>query len=116
MPRYADFGEAALRRRQGVLVCAAQREPLVLGSGEGARRSGALPAQRRDPRRIAVVEFGVGKCSIDLGNRSGPFRNLFFEFADAPPERGELAAFFRRRAAQIGAGGARFGGAAALRS
>ena len=103
-----------LRSRHGVFVFAAQRQPLVLGGGERAGGGGALLSEGRDLRRITVVELGVGQCRVDRGD---PFRqcgNCLIEFIDAPPERGEFAAFFRRGAAQIGAGGPRFGGAVAL--
>src|SRR5215831_7434198 len=50
-----------LRRPHGAFVFAHQRQPLVLGGGECVYGGGEFLAEDRDPRRIAVIELGVGQ-------------------------------------------------------
>src|SRR5215471_2523657 len=68
MVRRRAFAPLQLRRPHGAFVFAHQRQPLVLGGGECIYGGGAFLAEDRDPRRIAVIELGVGQRRVDLGD------------------------------------------------
>src|SRR5215471_19651305 len=82
----------SLRRPHSAFVFAHQRQPLIFGEGECVYGGGALLAEDRDPRRIAVVEPGVGQRDVDLGDFFAQRSDRSVEFVDAPLEGRKLAA------------------------
>src|SRR5262245_43484975 len=81
-------GSVAIRLRHRRFIVAAKRQPFVLGRSQCARGVGALLAEGRNPRGIAVVERGVGQRRIDVGDLLRQLGNGLVNGVDAALERG----------------------------